>query len=119
MRLLGRERFRPRQRLAVPLARLARQASAERRWRDRAISQPGSTRRQARQLTANGTRQRLFRDSTALQPDRSGDQQELEAGRYREGPLSGKMAWFTQAIKSVSRWGAGSKDLVATMKTEN
>jgi uncharacterized membrane protein len=26
---------------------------------------------------------------------------------------------FTQAIKSVSRWGAGSKELVAAMKTDN
>ena len=26
---------------------------------------------------------------------------------------------FTQAIKSVSRWGSGSKELVAAMKTEN
>jgi uncharacterized membrane protein len=26
---------------------------------------------------------------------------------------------FTQAIKSVSRWGAGAKELVAAMKTEN
>ncbi len=26
---------------------------------------------------------------------------------------------FTQAIRTVSRWGSGSKDLVAAMKTEN
>ena len=26
---------------------------------------------------------------------------------------------FTQAIKSVSRWGAGSKELIAAMKTEH
>ena len=26
---------------------------------------------------------------------------------------------FTQAIKAVSRWGAGAKDLVAAMKTDN
>ena len=26
---------------------------------------------------------------------------------------------FTQALKSVSRWGSGSKELVAAMKTEN
>ena len=26
---------------------------------------------------------------------------------------------FTQALRSVSRWGAGSKDLVAAMKTEH
>jgi uncharacterized membrane protein len=26
---------------------------------------------------------------------------------------------FTQAIKSVSRWGAGAKELVAAMKTNN
>jgi uncharacterized membrane protein len=26
---------------------------------------------------------------------------------------------FTQALRSVSRWGAGAKDLVAAMKTEN
>jgi uncharacterized membrane protein len=26
---------------------------------------------------------------------------------------------FTEALKSVSRWGSGSKDLVAAMKTEN
>jgi len=26
---------------------------------------------------------------------------------------------FTQAIKSVSRWGAGAKELVAAMKTDN
>jgi uncharacterized membrane protein len=26
---------------------------------------------------------------------------------------------FTQAIQSVSRWGSGSKDLVAAMKKEN
>jgi hypothetical protein len=25
---------------------------------------------------------------------------------------------FTQALKSVSRWGSGSKELVAAMKTE-
>jgi uncharacterized membrane protein len=26
---------------------------------------------------------------------------------------------FTQAIQAVSRWGSGSKDLVAAMRTEN
>jgi hypothetical protein len=26
---------------------------------------------------------------------------------------------FTEAVKSVSRWGAGSKDLVAAMRKEN
>ena len=26
---------------------------------------------------------------------------------------------FTQALQSISRWGSGSKDLVAAMKTEN
>jgi len=26
---------------------------------------------------------------------------------------------FTQALRSVSRWGSGAKDLVAAMKTEN
>jgi uncharacterized membrane protein len=37
-------------------------------------------------------------------------------GRERVHPVD---VPFTQAIRAVSRWGSGSKELVAAMKTEN
>ena len=74
-----------RQRPAFPFARFARQAGTECRRQHRRLPRTKSTRGQSGQLARDRARQGLFRHPQAVRSHRSRHQQELEAGRLREG----------------------------------